>query len=363
MKKIAVYDPYLDVLGGGEKHILSIAQVFEEYGYAIDLLWWDAKILERLEKQLHIAFKNAQVIPSFTSLSFIQKLMKTKEYDYFFYVTDGSYFFSRAKHNYIFSMYPQHSLYNPSFLNKLKWTQWKFIINSSYTQSYVEKWTGKKSEVMYPYLDIIPFEKVQSVKKYKIIITVGRFFRHLHAKRHDILIKAFKQLQQKDNLFKDFTLYLIGGLKEEDENYFRELVNLVGENKNIIFLPNASHETVANYYRKALFYWHATGYGVDELRHSESVEHLGITPLEAMSAGCIVFCHASGGPKEIIKNGQNGFLYNTIEELIEQTSRIYKEQNKMELISRNAYEYVKEHFGYGVFKKKIVSSFRLTKWS
>ena len=277
-------------------------------------------------------------------------------------MTDGSYFSPRAKHNYIFSMYPQHSLYNPSFLNKLKWTQWNFITNSPYTQSYVEKWTGKKSEVMYPYLDIIPFEKVQSFKKDKIILTVGRFFRHLHAKRHDILIKAFKQLQQKNEAFKDFTLYLIGGLKEEDKDYLQELMTLVGDDPHIIFLPNASHETVLEHYKKALFYWHGTGYGVDERTHPEAVEHLGMTPLEAMALGCIVFCHASGGPKEIIRNGQNGFLYNTIEELVEQTLRIYKEHNKMESISRNAYEYIKEHFDYGVFKKKIVSHFRLTNY-
>lgn len=360
MRKIAMYDPYLDVLGGGEKYILLIAQVFEEYGYTIDLLWDDKKILNRLKKQLHIAFKKAQVISSFISLSFIQKLMKTREYDYFFYVSDGSYFCSLACHNYIFSMYPQQSLYRSTFLNKLKWTQWHFIVDSYYTQSYIDTWIGKKSMVMYPYLDILPVEKVRAFKKDKIIITVGRFFTHLHAKRQDIIIKAFKQLQQKDKTFKDFTLYLIGGLKEEDKSYFKELVNLAGGDINIIFIPNASHEVVLEYYKKAVFYWHAAGYGVDESKHPESVEHLGMTPMEAMSAGCIVFCHASGGPKEIIRNGENGFLYHTKDELVEQTVRIYGEQNQMKSVSCKAYEYIKKNFSYDTFKKKTISYFDLT---
>lgn len=360
MRKIAVYDPYLDVLGGGEKHILSIAQVFEEYEYAIDLLWNDEKILDRLKKQLHIHFKNARVIPSFPNISLVQRVMKTKEYDYFFYVTDGSYFFSLARHNYIFSMYPQKSLYRSTLLNKLKWTQWNFIANSSHTQSYINTWIGKKSTVIYPYLDILPLEKVHTLKKDKIIITVGRFFKHLHSKRQDILIKAFKKLQQNDKVFKDFTLYLIGGLKEEDKGYFNELVSLAGGDTNIIFIPNASHEVVLEYYRKALFYWHAAGYGVEESHHPESVEHLGMTPLEAMANGCIVFCHKSGGPKEIITHGENGFLYNKAEELINQTARIYGEQNNIELVKENTYGYVKKHFGYDAFKKKTVSYFNLT---
>ncbi|HLD26887.1 MAG TPA: glycosyltransferase family 4 protein [Patescibacteria group bacterium] len=361
MKKIAVYDPYLDVLGGGEKHILSIVQVFEQCGYTIDLFWDDAKILEHLAKQLHITFQKVHIIPSFTSFSFIRKLMKTKEYEYFFYVTDGSYFFSLARHNYIFSMYPQQSLYRSSFLNRLKWTQWNFIANSLYTQSYIEKWTGKKSEVIYPYLDILPFEKVQSYKKDKIILTVGRFFKHLHAKRQDILIKAFKQLQQKDKSFKDFRLYLIGGLKEEDKYYFKELVSLAEGNPNIIFIPNAPQEVVTEYYRKALFYWHAAGYGVDESIHPEAVEHLGITPLEAMVEGCVVFCHASGGPKNIISDGVNGFLYDTIKELIDKTARIYTEASGIEAIRYQAYTYIKSQFAYNVFKKKMFSYFKLPK--
>lgn len=360
MKKIAVFDPYLDVLGGGEKHILSIVKVFEEYGYIVNLLWDDPYILERLKKQLNIEFKNAQVVPHLTASSLIQRLMKTSNYDYFFYVTDGSYFFSLARHNYIFSMYPQASLYRPTWFNRLKWSRFEFIANSPFTKSFIDRWTGKKSQVIYPYIDVSSLEEVQSLKKDQIILTIGRFFKHLHSKRQDIMIKAFKQLQHKHQLFKHFKLYLVGGLKEKDEAYFKELKTLAEDNQNIVFLPNASHDVVSAYYKKALFYWHAAGYGVDERLHPEAVEHLGTAPLEAMAAGCITFCHQSGGPKELITHGQNGFLYHTADELISQTVDIYGEQNKRESVSKNAYKHVKEHFDYEAFKDKIISYFNLT---
>lgn len=360
MKKIAVYDPYLDVLGGGEKLLLSIVKVFEEYGYSIDVLWNDPTILDSLKKKLNLTFKTARVIPVFTSYPFMNTLVKTAEYDYFFYVTDGSYFFSLARNNFVFSMYPQRLLYKNTMINKLKWFQWKFIVISAFTKRFVDQWTGTDNTILCPYIDIFALETVKSFKKDKIILTVGRFFTHLHAKRQDILIKSFKQLQQKNRAFKDFTLYLIGGLKEEDKKYFNELVRLAEGDSHIVFLPNASYETVSEYYKKALFYWHATGYDVDEKLHPEAVEHLGLTPLEAMASGCIVLCHASGGPKEMIKQGENGFLYHTIEELIDQTNGIYGEKNKLELVKRNGYEYVKKNFSYEVFKKMITSYFRLT---
>ncbi len=36
-KKAALYDPFLDVMGGGEKHILSILKVLEEKGFEIHI--------------------------------------------------------------------------------------------------------------------------------------------------------------------------------------------------------------------------------------------------------------------------------------------------------------------------------------
>lgn len=354
MKKIAILDPYLDILGGGERHILSIARLFAERGFGVDILWNNPDIFPAIKERLNLSFLQAQVIPWF-QFSPWQRLIKTHDYEYFFYVTDGSYFFSLARHNYIFSLYPQASLYQVNWFNRLKWSRFEFLANSHFTQSWIDRWTGKKSTVIYPYVDSV----TNLYKKDKIILTVGRFFKHLHRKRHDIIIQALKQLQQKDRLFKDFRLFLIGGLKAEDKDYFNELISLAKDNQNVVFLTNVKHDVVMEYYQKALFYWHAAGYDVDESRHPEQVEHLGMAPLEAMAAGCITFCHNAGGGKEIIKDGMNGFLYDNIEVLIKKTINLYQEKEKMEKISRAAQEYVIKHFSYDVFRKRVRACFNL----
>ena len=57
MKKAALYDPYLDTLGGGEKHILSIVKVLEDEGYEINI-FWDKNLQNQIENRFRIQFVN-----------------------------------------------------------------------------------------------------------------------------------------------------------------------------------------------------------------------------------------------------------------------------------------------------------------
>ncbi len=354
-KKIAIYDPYLDILGGGEKYILSIAKVFDELGFQVYLLWDKPRIEDEIKNRLNLSFSNIRIIPNFLiHKNFILKTIKTKEFDYFFYITNGSYFYSLARNNYVYAMVPNKKLYQMSFINQLKLNNFNFITHSKFTKYHIDNWTNKKSKLIYPFLDndFINLGK-ERIKKDKIILTVGRFFRHLHAKRQDIVIKSFKKIQQKNHLFKDFKLYLVGGLQEEDKAFFNKLKLMAQDNKNIIFLPNVSYKTLIEYYKKAMFYWHAAGYEVNEDKNPELVEHMGIAPLEAMASGCVTFCHNSGGPKEVIKNGVTGFLYENLEGLIDKTAAIYQDENKKNKITANAKKYIQENFSYEIFKKRL----------
>lgn len=359
-KKIIVYDPYLDTLGGGERHILSIAKVFDQCGYHVDVIWNDASISDRLKKQFDMDFSHLSIVHSFFEGNIVSKFLETKKYEHFFYVTDGSYLFSGASHNHVFCMYPKKELYKATWINHMKWSNFDFICNSHFTKSFVDKWTGKESSVIYPYIDFRYFHKNHTgTNKQNIILSVGRFFRHLHTKRQDILIKAFNKLQRENNMFKDFKLYLIGGLKEEDKKYFDELVLLARDNDNIIFLPNASQTTVIEYYRKALFFWHAAGYDINEKHSPELVEHLGISPLEAMASGCIIFCPKKGELATLIKNGKNGFVYNMMDELVQKTIDTYNIRNTLTEIANQAQLFISEHFSYEDFKKRVITHFHL----
>lgn len=354
-KLVALYDPYLDVLGGGEKHILSILKVLEDEDYDINI-FWDSNLQDDFKVQLDLSFKYLVTFHPVifkNKSSFLKKLLLLKKFDYFFYVTDGSYFISSAKNNFVFCMVPKRQLYNMNLLNKIKTSNWRFITNSYFTNNWLAKW-GIDSTVIYPYLDndFIEF-KIEELKKEKIILTVGRFFTHLHTKKHDLIIKLFKKIKSEHSQMADFKLILAGGLKKEDQEYFNNLKKIVNNDPSISLETNISYSELLSLYKKSLLYWHFTGFGIDENKNPQLLEHLGITPLEAMASGCLTFVYNAGGPKELITDGENGFLFQNEDELFKKTLAILKNQAFQKKIQKNAKKYVVENFSYKVFKQKV----------
>ncbi len=349
-RKAALYNPYLDTLGGGEKYTLSILQVLDDLGFHIDI-YWDEDLTSAIKDRLNIEFKNLTFVPNiFKSKSiFLKKLTILKEYEIFFYITDGSYFISSAKKNFVYAMVPDRHLYS-GFLNKIKLLNWRFITHSRFTQKFLAKW-GITSDVLYSYLSDDFLSVKETTKKEKIILTVGRFFTHLHAKKHDEIIKVFKSNKQK---LKGFKLVLAGGLKQEDQEYFAKLKMLAGNDPDIVFKPNLPFSELLDLYKKSLVYWHFAGFGIDEEKNPEAVEHFGLTPLEAMSSGCMTFVYGAGGPAETIIDGENGFVFQSERELIKKTLEILSDEKKQNTIRKNALSYIKDNFSYDVFRKNVV---------
>lgn len=349
-RQVALYDPYLDTLGGGEKYILSIMDVFADLGYEINIIW---------NKDLSKEIKNRFSLQSFKRLKWInEKVLKDLwAYDYFFYVTDGSYFFSGAKNNFVYAMIPDIKLYSQGLINKLKLINYKFITHSLFTQQWLSKF-GIKSKVLMPYLDNELINKKLSFKKEKIVLSVGRFFSHLHSKRQDLAIKTFIDLKTKSKAFSDYKLILVGGLMKEDQEYYNDLKKLAGNDSSIVFKPNINFGELYKLYELSSYFWHFTGYGVDEEKNPELVEHFGITPLEAMTSGCLTFCYSAGGPKEMIKDNDNGFLFSDTNELIDKMISINTNKTLKEKIIKNGKLFVKENFSYEVFKEKVINLIR-----
>lgn len=354
-RKAALYDPYIDTLGGGERHVLSILKVLEEENYEINI-FWDKDLNNQIRDNLSIQFNNPlKFLPNIfrAKNSSFHKLKILSNFDIFFYISDGSYFFSSAKKNFVYSMIPKKDLYPNDFLNKIKTFNYRFFTHSKFAQQWLSLWCIK-TDIVYPYLDNKFIDiATNSLRKDKIILSVGRFFKHLHNKRQDLMINLFKKIKQKYSLFKDFQLILAGGLKEEDNQYFKYLKQLIADDNSITLLPNLQFKDIFELYKKSLIYWHLTGFGINENQHPEQVEHLGITPLEAMSTGCITFCYNAGGPKEIINHSNNGFLFNNEEELLEQTYQIIQDKPLQKRIQLQAKEYVVKKFNYEAFRKRV----------
>ncbi len=357
-KKVLLYNPYMDVLGGGERHILSILELLVKAKFTIDIAWDDASILKSIQDTLNFDSSHYNVVENvFKKGNRNKRDALTAQYDIFLYVTDGSYFTSKAKKNIIFSMYPDKKLYKMFPTNWLKIRDYHIIANGEFTAEKVSKWLKKDAFVIYPYIDQSFFTDTRQKKR--VILSVGRFFRHLHSKRQDVLIKAFTKLQNSYKEFSDFNLVLAGGLKEEDRAFYDDLQSLAKINNNIVFRPNISFEELHKLYTEAMIYWHASGYGVNENVNPERVEHVGISPLEAMASRCLTICHQSGGPKRYIEQGNTGYLYTSIDDLVSKTANGYAELQKNEKILDNGRLYVGTHFSYPVFKNRVEQFFRI----
>jgi len=356
MKQIALYDPYLDTMGGGERHILSILKALEDKG-ALITVFWDKDLQSDIKKNLGLHFRTLRFAPNIFKRSRFEKTKLLSQHDMFFYVTDGSYFFSPSAKNFVFCMVPNPDLYRMGFMNKIKTQNFSFITNSLYTQNWLSAW-GVKSEVIYPYIDdsLLSID-VASLKKERFILSVGRFFSHLHSKRQDVLIRLFLEAKKRSPSLADYKLILAGGLMPDDEEYFNSLKKLAGGDTSIVFYPNISHAKLLTLYKKSRIYWHAAGYEADEKKYPDRVEHLGITPLEAMSAGCLCVCYRAGGPKEIIEDGVNGFLFENDAELINKTESILNNKEQQKMITENAKEFVTRNFSYTVFKERVYEVF------
>jgi len=352
-KTVGLYTPYLDIMGGGEKHILSILKVFDEAGYDATI-FWEKDISSEIKDKLKLSFNNLRFDTDLTKMTFMEKARKLSPLDWLLYVTDGSYFFSPAKKTAIFCMVPDKKLYRMTPLNALKTTNATFIANSHFTAGWLHTW-GIPSRVVYPFVSQELFQD-GPMKKKPIILTVGRFFKHLHSKKHRELIETFLQFRKNN---KEFSLILAGGAQKEDMPYVEGLKREFSSN-SVTFKINISFPEMQGLYKNASLYWHFTGFGVDVENNPERVEHLGMTPLEAMASRTIPFCFNAGGPRELIENGKNGFLFNSKEELLQQTSYFLNTPTQQLEMRETAYQFALKSFSYNQFTKNVKKIFHIS---
>jgi GT2 family glycosyltransferase/glycosyltransferase involved in cell wall biosynthesis len=190
--------------------------------------------------------------------------------------------------------------------------------------------------VLYP---PVPFMgNLSRTKKRNMIVSVGRFFVGGHSKRQDLLIAAFRTVAEA--LPKEVAppeLHLAGSSMPTAESIeYLELLRRHANGLRVFFHVNVALENLAALYQEAEIYWHGTGLGTDLEQEPEKAEHFGISLVEAMSAGCIAFAHSSGGPREIITDGVDGFLYSSTEDLAQRTHRLLSEEGQRQTVSRAA---------------------------
>lgn len=319
VKKALIFDPYLNTLGGGERYSLVFGLELLKLGFQVELAWDKPETMAEAEDRFGLNFSGLRLNPSSYLLcknktSILKRIQFTSQYDTIFWVSDGGIPLLFSKDKFVHFQVPFNKLGGAKILNKIKSLfVTKFIYNSEFTKKVVEKSVLKsKGVVIHPPIDTDAFS---SGKKENIILSVARFSSKMTSKKQDLLIKAFKVFVKKNP---GYSLILMGGslngtsevetLKEQAKGY------------DVQILPNPSFKDLQSAYSKAKFFWHAAGFGVDEEKSPEKVEHFGMTTVEAMSAGCIPIVINKGGQKEVVVSGESGFLVEDEQQMAEKTS-------------------------------------------
>lgn len=368
MKKLAgIYDPYLDTLGGGERYCLTVAEILCKNGYDVDIFWSGEKdIIQKAQSRFDLELSSVNIVEDiFTPCpkkielisdpisikqtllhkqirqnlfdkikTLINKYKVTQKYDLFFYISDWSVPFLFSKNNLLHVQVP--FVFNPSlkekFLTSLKTVFFKKIIcNSRFTSAFAITYFGDKCFTLYPPVDIDKFES--SFDKKNIILSVGRFDNILNSKKQDILIEAFKKLHQQ-NPNSTWKLVLAGGsLENPQKNSYLKHLKLMSGDLPVEFMINPSFQEIKNIYAESKIYWHAAGYDVDQKLHPENTEHFGIAPVEAMAAGSVPIVVSKGGLPEIVDPNINGYLWDTIDDLVSKTQSLISSPEKLSIMS------------------------------
>ena len=270
------------------------------------------------------------------------KLKLLRNYDLSFFYSNGSVPWLGAKKNLLHFQVPFQKVGGKGWLTRLKLKKIDAIVcNSFFTKRFIDREFGVDSRVVYPPVAVDQFS---SGKKENLILSVGRFTDLLHNKRQDVLVAAFKKLINRTKL--DYRLVLAGGAKE-GKKLVRELTDKI-QDYPIEIIPDLPFGELKKLYARARIFWTASGFGVDEEKNPESVEHFGITTAEAMAAGCVPIVIAKGGQKEIVDSGKDGFLWQQPSELIELTENIINRPTQLKIIARAAIKKARK-FSYQQF--------------
>lgn len=320
--RAAIYNPYLDTLGGGERYSMAFAQTAVKKGYRVDVQWKDSSIKKKLEERFGISLRE---------VNFIKNINRGDNYDVCFWVSDGSIPLLRARNNILHFQIPLQNVKGKSLINRMKLYRINRIVcNSRLTKKHIDKAYGVKSLVIYPPVDVA---QIKPKRKEKLIVAIGRFSQLTQSKRQDVLIRAFKKLY--DTECDDWKFILAGGTEVGDDKYIDKLKK-VSKGYPIDIIESPSFKQIVSLYGKAKVFWSASGYGVDEEKEPMKLEHFGITVVEAMAAGAVPIVYDAGGHKEIIKDGISGYLWKDIRQLIAKSKKVVKDKRLYSRLSSRA---------------------------
>lgn len=191
---------------------------------------------------------------------------------------------------------------------------------------YVSKrfwFVGYKTDTVFYIMNKPEFNKVNNVienKPMKMVFPAQ--FRH--GKNQDILINAVAKYiaQTKDTSIR---LYLPGAGDLLDG--YKDMVDAKGLNENVIFLGKLAHKDVIALYEES-----------NIALVSSNVETYGRCIAEPFALGRCLITKPTGVALDIIRDGENGFIYNTVDELTGILVRLHETPELVSKVANQAFE-------------------------
>ncbi len=319
----AFFTPYSIIPGGGERYLLAMAEALIQAGYQVWLVTPGKYSYLRLTKIAGILGLSLQRLV-ITTLKAAEALPL---FDVF--VVMGNEIVPPVKAmgrtNFFQCQFPFPCA--PEEIDRRRGWMAQYdaiVVSSDFVKVNVLRGLSRYSlpklaiHIVHPPVDMLSFDLGNPRSG---IISVGRFFTEGHCKQQDMLIRAFRRLYDSGNKSE---LHLVGSLHPEPQSrdYFVECQRLA-QGLPVHFHVDASRDTLTSLYESASVYWHGAGFGIDTDAAPENCEHFGISVVEAMSAGAIPFVVNNGGPAVTVQHGWNGFCYDSEDELVELTRKVF----------------------------------------
>ena len=326
--KIAIFHDFFGSIGGGERLALELAK-----GLKADIITTEVnkKNLKRLNYKgiKVISLGNCIQYPGLKQIHASLKFYKCKFPNYDLYILSGNWVIFAVKNHQpnIYYMHTPVRMFYDSYKHFKKIASWKKIIpfmiwvkihkyflekqlkyvnkivtNSINVKKRIRKYHNRDSKVVY-----------SAIKRYKFKeygnfwLSVNRIYPH---KRIEAQIEVFKNIP-------DEKLVIVGGYMKGDhaEEYYRRIFKILP--KNIKYLGEVSQKKLEELY------------GTCKAFITTAMnEDLGITVLEAMSAGKPVVAVNEGGYKETVNYKVGKLVDFDINKIINAVKEISKNPSK-----------------------------------
>jgi glycosyltransferase involved in cell wall biosynthesis len=345
--KAGVYCSTFRYRGGGEKYLLSVAQALAGSGAVVEVCTEDAIAIAELRGRYNLDLRGVALrriephrfaakplligwFPPYRVYNHLREDGRiaafSREYDLFVNICTAIPMKCRAARGALIIQFPFPEPQRPFDWRSHLASYGVKLCYSQFAREWIDARWGVEATIVQP-----PVEQFEPLEKQNIILNVGRFFVEGHNKKQPVLIEAFRQLVHNGLL--GWELHLAGS---NNDPVYLDRLRSQALGLPVMFHPDLPHHDLGALYGRAKLYWHATGFGEDARQHPERMEHFGMTTLEAMSAGAVPLVYNGGGQAEIIRDGDNGVIWNDPGELSEKTMSLLADQRLRRSMAESA---------------------------